>query len=64
MQISKYKISNAEISNLMRLGLIQEIKTYYSLNDNSGQFSDSVEEDAVYLSITDLGEEFIKSCNL
>lgn len=64
MQTSKYKISKAEISNLMRLGLIEEIKTYYQLNDKSGRPDGFVEEGDIFLSITDLGEEFLKACNL
>ncbi|WP_410004508.1 Abi-alpha family protein [Aequorivita nionensis] len=64
MQTSKYKISKAEISNLMRLGLIEEVKTYYSINDVSGDFPGSVEEGEIYLSITGLGEEFLEACNL
>jgi len=64
IQTSKYKISKAEISNLMRLGILEEIKTYYQLNNKLGQPDGFVEEGEFYLSITDLGEEFIIACNL
>ena len=60
----KYKNSPAEISNLIRLGLFKEVKTYTSINDPKSIYPGQVIENEKLLAITDLGEMFLEICKL